>query len=107
MSRAAEYYAKSIQLEPDNAKAHYNFGNAYLAQNMPDKAIAEYRAAIRTMPDYALAHGMLAATLLQTGKIDEAITEYQRAIKIDPANKDALAGLEKARAMQKDKPIMP
>ncbi len=107
MGRATEYYTKSIQLDPGNAKAHYNFGNAYLAQNMPDKAIAEYRAAIRTMPDYALAHGMLAATLSQTGKVDEAITEYKRAIKIDPNNKDALAGLEKARALQKSKPLTP
>jgi protein O-mannosyl-transferase len=102
-SRAAEYYKKAIELNQANAKAYYNFGNLLLAQNMPEKAIIEYQKAIRAMPDYALAHNMLAAVFMHTGKIAEAITEYERAIKIDPNNKDALAGLEKARAMQRDR----
>jgi tetratricopeptide (TPR) repeat protein len=98
-----ECYAKSIQLKPDNAKARYNLGNAYFAQNMPEKAIAEYRRAIQAVPDYALAHNMLAAVFMRTGKIAEAITEYEKAVKIEPDNKDALAGLEKARQAQAGK----
>jgi tetratricopeptide (TPR) repeat protein len=99
--RAMECYAKSIQLKPDNVKAHYNLGNAYFAQNMPSKAIAEYRAAIRAMPDYVRAYDMLAIVLIQAGKIEEAKTTYEQALKIDPADKDAQVGLEKIRAAQK------
>ncbi len=102
MSRAAEYYTKSIQLEPGNAKAHYNFGNAYFTQNMPEKAIVEYRAAIRAMPDYVRAYDMLAIVLIQAGKIEEAIATYEQVLKIDPADKNARLGLEKTRAAQKD-----
>jgi len=101
MSRAAEYYTKSIQLGPGNAKAHYNFGNAYFTQNMPEKAIVEYRAAIRIMPDYVKAYDMLAIVLIQAGKIEEAIVAYEQALKIDPADKNAQVGLEKIRAAQK------
>ncbi len=103
IDKAAEYYTKSIQIEPGNAKAHYNLGNLYLAQQKLNKAIVEYREAIRAMPDYVLAHNMLASVLLQTGQIDEAVMEFQQAVKIDPNNKDAQAGLKKARAMQTGK----
>jgi protein O-mannosyl-transferase len=101
-NRAIEYYAKSIQLKPDNAKARYNLGNVYFTQNMPEKAIVEYRAAIRAVPDYVWAYDMLAIVLIQTGKIEEAIVTYEQALKIDPADKNARMGLEKIRAAQKD-----
>jgi protein O-mannosyl-transferase len=99
--RAAEYYKKAIELNQANAKAHYNFGNLFLAQNMPEKAIAEYRGAIRAMPDFVRAYDMLAIVLIQTGKIEEAIVTYEQALRIDPADKNARIGLEKIRAAQK------
>jgi tetratricopeptide (TPR) repeat protein len=101
LDRAMECYAKSIQLNPNNANARYNLGSAYFAQNMPEKAIVEYRAAIRAMPDLVRAYDMLAIVLIQTGKIGEATATYEQALKIDPADKNALIGLEKIRAAQK------
>ncbi|MGA2678308.1 MAG: tetratricopeptide repeat protein [Sedimentisphaerales bacterium] len=102
LNRAMECYAKSIQLNPDNANTRYNLGNAYFVQNMPEKAIAEYRAVIRAMPDFVRAYDMLAIVLIQTGKIEEATATYEQALKIDSADKNARVGLEKIRAAQKE-----
>ena len=101
LDKAKECYAKSLQLSPDNANTHYNLGNAYFTQNMPEKAIVEYRAVIRAMPDFVRAYDMLAIVLIQAGKIEEATATYEQALKIDPADKNALVGLEKIRAAQK------
>ena len=102
LDKAKECYARSLQLNPDNANTHYNLGNAYFTQNMPEKAIAEYRAVIRAMPNFVRAYDMLAIVFIQTGKIEEAIAAYEQALKIDPADKNARLGLEKIRAAQKD-----
>jgi tetratricopeptide (TPR) repeat protein len=102
LDRAMEYYAKSLQLNPDNADARYNLGGVYFTQNMPEKAIAEYRAAIRAMPNFVRAYDMLAIVLIQAGKIEEAIATYEQALKIDPADRNARIGLGKIRAAQKN-----
>ncbi len=100
--RAEEYYKKAIGLNPANVKAHYNFGNLLLAQNMPDKAIDEYRKAIGASPDFVRSYDMLAIALIQKGKIEQAKAAYEQALKIDPSDENARIGLEKIRAVQKD-----
>jgi tetratricopeptide (TPR) repeat protein len=75
---------QAIRLKPDDAKAHFDLGNALYGQGKQSEGIAEYREAIRLRPDDALAHTNLGAALADQGKPAEAIAEYREAIRIKP-----------------------
>jgi protein O-mannosyl-transferase len=82
------------QVNPDDALAHVNLGNALLEipGRMPD-AISEYLRAVRIYPDYAEAHNNLGAILLQSGRTTEAVAEYRAAVRLDPDYPDAHSNL--------------
>ncbi|MEO1404045.1 MAG: tetratricopeptide repeat protein, partial [Cyanobacteria bacterium J06635_1] len=53
---AISAYEKAIELDPDDATAHYNLGNTYKALKRYDEAISAYEKAIELDPDDATAH---------------------------------------------------
>ena len=76
---------KAIELDPKNATAHNNLGNALRDQKELDEAIAAYRKAIELDPKNAVAHNNLGIALHdQKGQLDEAIAAYRKAIELDP-----------------------
>jgi Flp pilus assembly protein TadD len=56
-------YQRALALQPDDANAHRNFGNALLREGRPDEAIAEYRRARAFTPDDAEFHEILGSVL--------------------------------------------
>ena len=96
LNRAMECYAKSIQLKPDNPKAHYNLGNAYFAQNMPEKAIAEYRTAILVMPDYVKAYVCSRLRLCRREKLRKRQSHTNRRLKLTLLTKMPRSDWEKS-----------
>jgi tetratricopeptide (TPR) repeat protein len=48
---AMEDYNKAIQLNPNDAEAYYNRGNAYVAKGQYDRAIEDYNKAIQLQQD--------------------------------------------------------
>ncbi|HTW66028.1 MAG TPA: tetratricopeptide repeat protein [Bryobacteraceae bacterium] len=90
----ATLWTSVTNVNPDDALAHVNLGNALL--EIPDRApqaISEYQTALRIDPNYADAHNNLGAIFLQSGRITEAIAEYQAAVRLDPAYADARSNL--------------
>jgi protein O-mannosyl-transferase len=87
--KAMEYFNKAIKLNPDNAEAHYNLGNNYLAQNLPGKAVGEYEKAIKVKPKYTKAYGNLAVAFAQLGRINEAVVNFRKVVELDPNSPDA------------------
>ena len=81
---AITHYQKALQINPDNAEAHYNLGNVLLKKGSVDEAITHYQKALQINPDYAEAHNNLGNALLQKGSVDEAIAHYQKALQINP-----------------------
>lgn len=69
---------------PHNARAHVALGNALLARNRVDKAIAAYREAVGIRPDLADAQCALGMGLAKKGALDEAVAAYREALRLDP-----------------------
>ena len=93
----ATLWTSVTNVNPDDALAHVNLGNALLEipGRMPD-AIQEYQTALRIYPNYAEAHNNLGALLLQSGRTTEAVAEYQAAVRLDPNYPDAHSNLGSA-----------
>ena len=53
---AIEDAKEEVRMNPDNAVAHYNLGNAYYDSGMYEEAIESYKQAIRIDPGLAGAH---------------------------------------------------
>jgi len=97
---AIALYRKALELTPDDARFHYNLGNALsdkatvngLAnadKALLDEAIASYRKAIQLKPDFTPTYLNLGNALTRKGQLDEAIAAYRKAIELKPD--DALA----------------
>tara|TARA_Y100000031_G_scaffold80673_1_gene89018 strand:- start:625 stop:876 length:252 start_codon:yes stop_codon:yes gene_type:complete len=48
---AIESYTQAIEIDPDNAEAHWGLGAAYGKTGMTEKAIKSYKQALRIDPD--------------------------------------------------------
>jgi tetratricopeptide (TPR) repeat protein len=76
---AMEDYNKAIQLNPNDAVAYNNRGNAYHAQGQYDRAIEDYNKAIQLNPNYAQAYAFRGAAYVGKGQYDRAISDFQKA----------------------------
>jgi tetratricopeptide (TPR) repeat protein len=75
---------KSVELDPQDAKAHYNLGVILRKLGKLEEAEAIYRKAIKLKPDFVGIHYNFGNTLKDLGKLDEAETSYRKAIKLKP-----------------------
>jgi len=92
---------EALRLDPNQAEAHVNLGNALnVAGRMPE-AMARYEEALRLRPDLAEAHldfGMALAR--QPGRQDEAISQFREALRLRPDLPEAHLDLGNALADQ-------
>jgi tetratricopeptide (TPR) repeat protein len=84
VDEAIAHSQKALQIEPNNAEAHYNLGGALLKKGSVDEAIAHFQRALQIEPDYVEAHNNLGNALFKKGNVDEAIAHYQKALQIKP-----------------------
>src|SRR5262249_13923066 len=85
-------HRKAIDLDPKDAVAHSNLGNALAAKGRLDEAIAAYHKAIAIDPKDAHAHGALGQALLQQGRFAEARDATRRAFRLLPERHPLRAG---------------
>jgi Flp pilus assembly protein TadD len=69
---------------PHNARARVAVGNALLARNRVDEAIAAYREAVAIRADFADGQCALGMGLARKGALDEAVTAYRESLRLDP-----------------------
>lgn len=86
-TNAAFFLQKSILLNPEFDKAHYNLGNIYLKEKKYNSAINEYKLAIKQKKDYAYYYYNLGCAYLGQKEYKQAKNAFNKAIKLK--NNDA------------------
>lgn len=92
-----------IDLDPTNAEAYYDRGNAYNTSSFHDQAIADYTKAITLKPGFALAYYTRGTMYFADGLYDQAISDYTKAILHKPNDAWAYEGRGEAHE-KKDQP---
>jgi superkiller protein 3 len=82
-------YAVAPELDPKNARDHYDLGLALYGKGQLDEAIASYKKALELDPKYATAHNNLADILANSADPKlrdpvQAVAEAKRATELDP-----------------------
>ena len=75
---------KSVQLDPQDAEAHFNLGIVMQELGRLDEAAVSYKKAITLKPDFIVAHSNLGVVLKELGRLDEAEISLRQAIKLKP-----------------------
>ena len=63
-----EHYRQALQLNPRNAEAHNNMGNALLKQGRLEEAMQHYRQALQIDPNFPEPQQALNRALTRQGK---------------------------------------
>lgn len=77
-------YGQALQIEPRDAKTHFNLGVALSEKGDLPAAIDSYREALQLEPQYGIAHNNLGNTLKDAGDLAAAVASYRAALKVDP-----------------------
>jgi Flp pilus assembly protein TadD len=86
MPEAMELLHKALQLDPDDALAHYALATALSSEHREKEAVLEYRNACSLNGDHAAWFSHLAVSLALTGDLDEAIATWKKSLAMDPSD---------------------
>ncbi len=81
---AEEAFRRTLEIDPEHGKAHYNYGNLLMARGQAAAALERFAAAARLEPDsdaIRFNHGYL---LMTQGRHQEAAAEYRAALEARP-----------------------
>ena len=99
---AFDGFADALGDLPFSGAVHYNLGNAFMANQEPNKALSEYREAMRLAPGDSPSdkeirfRSLFNAAVALTGlkKTDEALDLYQKALEIKPDSLETKTNIE-------------
>ena len=103
-AEAREYYAKALEIKPDDANVRTDLGLTYYfgQPSDPQRAIAEYRKSLAIDPRHEPTLQNLATALMAVGKIDEAQKTIDQLSSLNPSN-PALSDLRAQMAQSRNK----
>ena len=84
LEKAIGQYDQAIRLNPQDAEAYINRGNAYAALGQLERAIQDFDEAIRLNPQYAEAYNNRGNAYDDLGQPQRAIKDYDEAIRLNP-----------------------
>jgi tetratricopeptide (TPR) repeat protein len=93
LSEAVFTGKKTVELNPDDAEAHYNLGNTFELLSRFEEAIVSYKQATTLQPDYAEAYINLGKILEELGRYEEAEKNFRNAIFLKPDLFEAYSNL--------------
>jgi tetratricopeptide (TPR) repeat protein len=79
-------YDEAIRLNPNDAEAYFNRGNAYYNLNRKKRAIEDFDMAIHLNPQFAEAYHNRGTTYRDLGQYNQAIEDYGETIRLEPTD---------------------
>ena len=84
-SEAESEFRRALELNPNNAAAHYFYAIGYLApENRIDQALEQYRIALSLDPLSSIVNTNYALMLVQARRYPEALAQFQKVLARDP-----------------------
>src|SRR5215510_11895712 len=88
-----QYLTVQLDANPQNARAYFLRGNAYLDQRCFDLARDDYTRALELTPDDAIAYNNRGIAYRSMGNPAQAIEDYRQALALDQRYRDAYNNL--------------
>jgi tetratricopeptide (TPR) repeat protein len=101
---AMAFYAKALEIDPNNLEAHYQKGIVYAFQEKFDEALVENRKALEINHKHANSQFNIAVIYHKKGEYDRAIQEYNLVLEIDRIYEDAYYNRGQIYAVREDMP---
>jgi tetratricopeptide (TPR) repeat protein len=83
---AVDLIGRAIEIDPNNALAHFNKGSALYQLRQLDAALASYNQAVAIKPNYADAYFSRGNVLHECGRLPAALASYNQAIALKADN---------------------
>ncbi|HEX7895518.1 MAG TPA: tetratricopeptide repeat protein [Terriglobales bacterium] len=96
---ASAAWKKALEMAPDDARAHNNYGVALMEMGRVDEAVPEFRRALELNRDSSQTHNNLGSALAEKGEVEEALPLFQKAVELNPDNGSAQVNLGNALAL--------
>ena len=93
--RAIADYNEAIRLNPNDADAYYNRGNAWSDKGDNDGAIADYNEAIRLIPQFANAYYNRALYWEFKNDLAQALTDFRSFARLNPNDPDGPRAIQR------------
>ncbi|MCD7879264.1 MAG: tetratricopeptide repeat protein, partial [Candidatus Gastranaerophilales bacterium] len=87
-TNASFFLQKSILLNPEFDKAHYNLGNIYLKEKRYNSAVNEYKLAVKYKKDFPYYYYNLGCAYLGLKDYKNAKNSFNKAIKLNGGEAD-------------------
>jgi len=101
---AARYFARTLEIAPNDneaklglGSAHFAIANKLMGEKQFEKAADHYRKSVRAWPQSAQVHNHLGIALMNLGQREQAIQSFQNALRVDPHDRAAQDYLRRAR----------
>jgi len=94
--RAKEAFQKEVEIDPNNAPAHYILGQLAGRANDWDEAIAQFTTTVKLDPNFAEAYVGLGLALISVKHYEEAVAPLKKAEALTPGNPSIHYGLATA-----------
>ena len=99
MSDSEREFHAVLDQDPGNAQAHSGLGLIYAGSGNIEGAVREFKRALALNPALIDARVNLGVAYARERRLEEAAEEFQNVLKLDPGNAQALAYLNKIRAL--------
>jgi tetratricopeptide (TPR) repeat protein len=93
---ALDYFARALQLDPNNPDLINNRGSALTEAARYEEALACYDRSLEIRPNYANAHNNRGCVLMEMQRYEDALTSYSKALVLDSDNAEFINNMGRA-----------
>ena len=93
LAEALEASRRLVEISPQDARSHYNLGNALRGLDMLEEAVTSYQRALALNPEYAEAFNNIGIALQGLGRMSDAESSFAQSVFLNTHNIEAIYNL--------------